>query len=443
MNAEFSIKLGRWESPIHGADEIAQTAALISIVFGKFVATRAEDDWSRSIRDDVLLSAYPLALWFASSWWRLHWETGSEREGDKPNSWRMAHELPAAGYGFLWPSITFASDGEAIDVVCNPTDAREQEPLRYLTSFHGTVSSATFERTIDNFVELVLARLGVLAIEKSDLHTLWQHIREERADAALSFQRQLEARLGYDPSEGPESLMESLRDLVGRAGEAAVFEVASGVADKDPVHSFGEFLELANSAGVQGKIEAPAPLFSQAAKIFQQNLQPWERGRQLANSARQVFQLGEIPASSSFLSDILGIPQQTLERPPEPRNGTLPIGLTIQEGGEERLKFLFRKRNRLGRRFEAARFLADWVLHNSVDHWFPSTDSRTARQKVQRAFAAEFLCPISLLIEFLHQDFSDDAIEDAGQHFEVSSRTVYSHLVNHRLLSRERIEGDG
>jgi len=70
------------------------------------------------------------------------------------------------------------------------------------------------------------------------------------------------------------------------------------------------------------------------------------------------------------------------------------------------------------------------------DHWLPTTDTATARQKLQRAFAAEFLCPITTLQEYLNGDLSEEAIEDAGEHFEVSSVMVRSHLANNGLLPR-------
>ena len=81
-----------------------------------------------------------------------------------------------------------------------------------------------------------------------------------------------------------------------------------------------------------------------------------------------------------------------------------------------------------------ARFLGDYVSREAKDgQWLVSTDLGTARQKFQRAFAAEFLCPISALVEFLGEDYSETAIEDAAEHFQVGQRTVESLLVNNGL----------
>ncbi len=59
----------------------------------------------------------------------------------------------------------------------------------------------------------------------------------------------------------------------------------------------------------------------------------------------------------------------------------------------------------------------------------------TSRQKYQRAFAAEFLCPLSSLQAYLENDYSESAIEDAAEYFKVSSQTVESILENNGLIS--------
>lgn len=98
------------------------------------------------------------------------------------------------------------------------------------------------------------------------------------------------------------------------------------------------------------------------------------------------------------------------------------------------MKLLFRRRNRPGIRFEGARFLGDHASTGSAESWLPVTDSRTHRQKLQRAFAAEFLSPIESLKDFMRDGFSAEAVEEAGEHFGVSERAVESHLANHRLI---------
>lgn len=83
-----------------------------------------------------------------------------------------------------------------------------------------------------------------------------------------------------------------------------------------------------------------------------------------------------------------------------------------------------------------------------------ATDARTGRQKFQRAFAQELLCPFDALSEFLdlreeadaldaHDDTNppnEDRIEEAADYFDVSPRVVQSMLVNHRVLPCDVLE---
>jgi Zn-dependent peptidase ImmA (M78 family) len=100
----------------------------------------------------------------------------------------------------------------------------------------------------------------------------------------------------------------------------------------------------------------------------------------------------------------------------------------------------FRRRNRPGRRFEAARFIAEQLQAPTTDRWLAATDARTARQKTQRAFAAELLCPIDVLRSELAGDYGDEALEEAAERFGISVRAVQSQLANHDLIPFDAVD---
>ena len=103
--------------------------------------------------------------------------------------------------------------------------------------------------------------------------------------------------------------------------------------------------------------------------------------------------------------------------------------------GDQQLKFVPRKHNPAGQRFELARFLGEYLRPSNGDpRWLASTDLATSRQKYQRAFAAELLCPIDALTSFLDGDFSSYAMEEAAGKFDVGEQTVSSLLRNHGLI---------
>lgn len=429
MSTRFLIDL-EWEGGEHGVPEDRATAAQLRISFDEQFATRIVSDWSHSVSDSVRVSAYPLALWFARSWWRLRWEP-YPLTPPRSVSWRMAHEMPAAGHGYLWPLLTFASDGESIDVTCRPSPREAGGPIRYLANVKASVEANDFVRQIDEFVSLVLNRLDdEPLLGDTELHRLWAEVTAERRDDTVTLWRKLEAQLGYDPDEAPEQVMQDLQHLADIAGDAAVGEIAPALPRNRMAQALAETIEAEKGQGVEGRVFKPIYGSTPRAPL---NALPWERGRQLATNARHAWALSNETVSDDDLSELLGVPAATFIGL-DASSRRKPFGLAIRQG-DNRLKMHFRRRNRPDVRFEAARYLADHLTAPATDHWLPVTDTKTARQKMQRAFAAEFLCPIDMLKAFLDDDFSEYAIEEAADHFGVTPRTVRSHLANHALLS--------
>jgi len=420
-----------WLPESHGPREVSCTAASLRIEIGDKVATRIDDDWSKSVWESTRVSAYPLALWIASSWWRLRWESRPFRSAPD-TSWRMSHEVAGAGHGYLWPLMTFESDGLAIDVTCRPSNPLSGEPIRYLAGFRDTISASVFEQILDQFADLVLARLDASGIGQTDLHHLWRAVREERRDPDLAHSRQLEARLGFDPGEAPEVLMQRLSALCRSAGQGAVDELAPVCAGPENAAILDKIQQFAEGPGVTAHGSMAESLKAENA-VFST---PWERGQSLARMARQHLGLDHRPISDKQLADALGVSEFPK---PDPLFARSPLGLAIRSSGGSQMKLLFRKRNAPALRFEAARFLSEQVSAPEWESWLPATDTRTARQKAQRAFAAEFLCPIGALRQFLDKDFSPDSIAAAGEHFGVSDLAVKSVLANHREIAYDLV----
>ncbi len=92
-----------------------------------------------------------------------------------------------------------------------------------------------------------------------------------------------------------------------------------------------------------------------------------------------------------------------------------------------------------GRRFELARLLGDHLFFGAEAPILPATRAYTFRQKVQRAFAAEFLSPFEAVEDMLKGDFSPEAVEEAAEHFAVSTVTIETLLLNHGLIERDSL----
>ena len=437
MMPRMSIEL-KWLPPFQGTPEIGRTSATIQIRFGGENATRSWDVWSESVQDGARVSAYPLAIWLASSWWRIRWEPLPSRIRLTPDqapagtNWRMSHELPAAGYGFIWPQLGFASDGESIRVICRQSPALSQEPVHYLSEFDVAVPAREFETGIDSFMDLVLRRLDTLG--ETELHLLWREVLAERADREQSAARKIEARLGYDADEASPYLLERLLKLATEVGADATDEIAPVCAGSNPIDALQKVMSLASRPGIHGRVSIPAH-----ASVPKGTVPPWQRARHLAASVRRSLGLGVEPLDDKTLAELLRISPDDLNEKPSVH---ALMGLAVRTGNDRDLTLLFHKRNRPARRFEAARFIADYLSAEGSDRWLPITDAATARQKLQRAFAAEFLCPIDSLRSYLGDEFPPEAFEDAAEHFGISEMAIKSHLANHHLIPRTLVDSD-
>lgn len=436
MTADFDVKV-EWLPPYHGSAEVRRTSAALMIRVGQEVASRFEDAWSKSVQPAMRVSLYPLALWLAQSWWRLRWEPPPSRIrlssewGQADADWRMSHEMPAAGGGFIWPSLTFSSDGEGIIVTCRPSPVHSGEPVKYLSDFDLVVAGDDFEAELDSFMDLVLRRLDVLGA--TELHTLWSELLAERNDPLLTSLRRLEARLGYDPDGADPELLQQLLELSSLAGQGAVDEIAPVCSGANPGQQFQEVMSFSRQTGLQGAFALPLE-----AGPVDHDLPPWQRGKGLATSVRTSLGVGDGPLKDQELALMLSIDPESLASLPAATLSS-PLGLAMRVGDSNEFKFLLRKRNRSARRFEAARCVADYLSY-AADRWHPVADTATARQKMQRAFATEFLCPIHSLKEYLGAEFSPEAIEDAADYFGISEVAIQNHLANHRLIARTSVD---
>lgn len=420
----MKIEVLEWGDPFRGVPEVERTSATLQIRIGNENATRLEDLWSQSVQPGARVAAYPLALWLAFCWWRLRWEPEYAGPGETPSDWRMSHELPAAGYGFLWPPLVFAGDDEAIGVRCRQSAANLAEPVRYLANFDAFVPVAEFESAVDEFLDLVLRRLDSLGT--TELHRLWEEVRAERADPAQAAVRQLEARLGFDPDEAPESLLRRMLELREKAGPGAAGEVAPICVGPNAAKVLSEVEQTAMLPGVPGRVPVAA-----AGPPGDGLTPPWRRGYEAARRWRDTLPLRTGPVGDADLAGLLEMPAQHLSA----TTARAPLGMAVRTGPGEQWKFLFRSGNQPGRRFEAARFLGDSIYATAAENWLPLTASKTARQKYQRAFAAEFLCPIDSLRQYLSGRRIEESIEDAAEYYGISDRAVEWQLENHGLES--------
>ena len=426
-----------WLTTGQDAPELRETVAQFTMRAGNLILTRNEDAWSKTVRDSVLVSVYPLAIWLAASWWRLNYEPLPKHIPIPSLDWRMAHEIGAANHGYVWPHIVLATDGEAMHMWAAPSAPDSRQSVKYLNGLSQphAVKLDDFNHEAARFIELVLSRLHTTGYPDTDLASLWRLILEDRADPESAKLRRMEAQLGYDPDECPDAIIAEALALESRMGMSTLSELAPvfGKCNADP--TLDEISRLANGNGVIGAPEINhSPLDAADPEA-----PPWSRAVRAARNLRNMLGNRESPIDDSTLYGLFGLTPQAVTNAPTPQRQKVGLAVPDKNG---RLKFTPRKRHPISQRFEFGRFLGDYINSGSTpDNWLASTDLVTARQKFQRAFASELLCPIESLIAYLNDDYSESAIDDAAGHFRVSEQTIEWLLVNNGHIASRAADG--
>ncbi len=412
------------------------TLAELSIIARGNCLTELEDQRVKTVRKSARVSAYALAEWMAGNWWRLRWEP--ERN---TVFWKLSHEIGAAGEGYLWPDIAFIGDGGAVAIISRPTSARDGQPVRYLNHHAEIIPVEAFEIAVDRFIEAVIGRLESLAPGEEDLKTLWEEVTMERRDPALSAYRKLEACMGFDPDEAPDGLMERLEGMKTAYGESAVEEMAAASmenADADIQKLWDE----ARPKAVTLRMPDCGALLRRLGEELRPSAFSWQRAERAAGIVRDAWSIDPGPLSSRRFSEILDMPETILQS--QEATSPAPMAAGFRDNGNtDVFRAFLNRRPSTGRRFALARLVAAHLDAPESDRLLPASDAATQRQKFQRAFAQELLCPYSDLTRFLDgREPGDDIIEDAADFFDVSPLLIRTTLVNKKVLDRAALYND-
>ncbi len=433
MTAPFRIDY-EWLSRDHGDEVERVTLAELTILFGESLcATRVEDVLARSVRSSARLSAVRLAEWFAVNWWRLRWEPRANTL-----SWRMSHKVSNVGGGYVWPDLSFSTDWESVQVSARQTEGWEGEPIRYLKDFDTRISPDEFEKGVDDFINGTIARLSSALKTPTEISELWEQVKYERQDPGLSEARKLEACMGYDPNEAPDGLIDLLQGARDSYGRDAIQELAAASKDQTMTH-----IETLCQSAASDVSVVRIPDYDKIRHCVIEHANsfdaPWRRASDAARIARESWGLNS-NVDTLTLSQMFGIPVEDFAQVNSINPPPLTAGLRSDDVPEQ-FGFLSNRRHPAARRFAPARLVADHLTVPDNERLLPATDSKTARQKFQRAFAQEFLCPFDDLMRYFGADTpTDDAIDEAAAHFEVSPRLVETALVNNGVLDRETLD---
>ena len=203
----------------------------VRIASGETVFTNLIREQGRAHDDAVLAAPEPLAFWLCDNWWRLRWET-IPPNGLSSASWRLAHDIAAVGGGYSWPRLCLWGDLDRIGLLSQADPVGVVGPVRYLTDALVYIHAAHFEREVDDFLDHVVDEQRRPVLDGQALRALIEALRQERADPETARWRRLEARLGFNPDQAPDGLIQALNALADTHGLEAVEEaIAAAPSD--------------------------------------------------------------------------------------------------------------------------------------------------------------------------------------------------------------------
>ena len=415
--------------------EIGETVSRFSMLVDDICLTRCKDSFTESERDYAIVSLHTLAIWFASSWWRLHYEILPDftRPKSIDYEWGMSHGMDSAGDGYVWPAVLFVPDRDEMHIWARVSDF-EHASLRYLNRLNGAhvTPKKQFTEEVSKLIRHVISRLDDVGLKNSDLAQLWDIIQDDEKNPKERQKRRIEAKLGFDPEECPDILIKQALALEKTLGVDSFAELTGAYAQANSKR-VRAIENLVVSSGIKGNPDIPD------LKVKTDSRAPWRPAVVAAATLRKKIGQSEGKVADENLCGLLGLSASSIEKwQPENRAKASLAGRS--NGGK--MKFITRPRRQLrSRRFELARFIADHACMKGTDEssWLVTSDVDTQRQKFQRAFAAEFLCPIESLTGFLGDDFSNAAMKRAANQFQVSEWVVKYQLINNEMMQGDHL----
>lgn len=432
MNTELTIDFD-WERLEQGSPEERSCFGMLRIQFGGALLTEGQDGFVERLRSGPFVSGYHLAEWLAWNWWRL---TTEPRPDDPTSDWRFTHGMATVGAGYLWPNLTIYSDRQRTALIAKPTRPHGCSAFRFTADWTAIIPTTGFISALDLHMTQIQGKLRADGVELTNFDRIWAEVLEERADPERAYYRQIEAALGQDADEADDSQIRELIADASSLGRDAVIELSAGNRSGRVPATAAEIRSWATEVGEETR-------FADVARISGLDIDSWsdhpawELGYRAAQRLRDQHDLGQEPLANSRLAELSAVKPAILE--PE---RSAPLAFCLDDGSAGQGRIVLRSRYPTGRRFELARLLGDRLTAGLDEPLLPVTRSHTYRQQVQRAFAAELLCPFEALETFLEGDYSEQARDDAAEYFEVSERAVRSHLVNHKRLVRDALEDD-
>lgn len=408
--------LFKWEwepAPRVRLPEEAATWCRMSIDLGRTPATLVEQrDGSGGLRHGLDVAAYPLAEFLALNWWRL--STGSHLPGDR------GVRLVNAASGFAWPDMTLRSDHGLMWASLRQRD-RAPEHVRFLAQAELVLAADAALSSIASLIDSTVRRLEDHGVAGTLLQDEWAAIQD--ADQAERDFCLTAAAWGLDPYDMPDGA-EQL--LIGAEASIGTPELLADLARAVPLAHLLDSTRWVREAITSLSPEPVAiPPVAPVDWSSTVGIAPWRIGYERARELRALLSLA--PGQHAAVEDLVPVRATRSSAPSNVDaliNAKTPESLTVAVGDQT---------SPSAKRFVSARALGRHSL-SPIDGLSLLTRAAQYTERAERAFAAEFLAPAAGIADLVAGDFSDQALDRAAAHFQVS-RTLVEHQVENQIAA--------
>lgn len=295
------------------------------------------------------------------------------------------------------------------------------------------IDRSDVEYELTRLLDTVTQRLEQKDIQGTPLQEEWAAI--QAADTDERDFCEAAARLGFDPYDVPEPQEEAILDVaehLPRELYPAFFGAAQPDCLTDQADRLVEALRtLQRLNGGNPRL----PELREEVASYQSQYAPWEEGYEYARRLRRklsemdtLFRTTADVAQAFFLAG-----NGTSERVREYDSDRLFDALIVSDN-RGAPGFALDKHRDDAKKFALCRGRFEY-LNAPNGQPLLVTREQTVRQKRNRAFAAEFLAPSSLLSEAIaDRTVDEEEIEDLAEEFGVSSLVIQHQLENHHIV---------
>jgi hypothetical protein len=395
---------------LNAAAEEAATVARIRIALGNKFATDMRAG-QNSLINYVVAPAYPLAETIVYRWWTIIYGRG------------RTTNLRSMRAGFAIPDVAITSTGIGIEVKCEPF-SYENPPVEFITKASEHVAIADFEGDMKCFIDDVTKRLENERISETPLSTRWSKVLDSANDMGERDFCRAAGAFGVDPYACGEDAAAFIETAFSFFEDDELEEFLSGVK-QDSGSGALSWLRHAERQPEEWSIIPSIDDCRREISFHRTAGEPWQTGYVSARKVRRCLgfsdseALGDLPVLALRLGNSKF---RTMEK-----TDTGLRGISRIQPNKPRA-IVAGSHNPRTSLFATARTFGD-AIHFGTSRRSPVTDQLgTYRQQLGRAFAAEFLAPVKVVMDMYS---AGEEIDDIASNFGVSDWVISHQIENY------------